>query len=314
MWDKAPEDEIVVKANELVTAQIDWTVWDYRVFIAHVAQIKRDDDCFKPQSIQVKRLGAMCGLDNAENLYHRCKGIASRLTKISIDIERGQKGSRTAGGISVYSKCVYKEKQGVIVGQFTDHMQPYLLEIKDRFTRYMKRRALSLGSIYSIRFYEILRRYDHTGRFRLSVDEIRDIFNLHDKYQRFTDLKRRVIDRAQEEIARETDVEFDYDVLRDGRSPVAVDFMIDSEEITPDVPGPSTREEPSNGSGSNDKGSTNGEGDKADDPLQDLTREEEKTLRAEAKEKAKTLHPDAGDRYIQAETERILRNMADDSN
>jgi plasmid replication initiation protein len=118
-------------------------------------------------------------------------------------------------------------------------MKPLLLQLKERgyFTMYLKSRALALESIYAVRFYEIIKRYEYEGSFTLSISELRVIFNLEDKYKRFRDLRKRVIDQAKKELDRRCDVTFEYEIIRKGRSPHKVRFRVrpnlDSDALEP---------------------------------------------------------------------------------
>lgn len=225
-----PEKELVVKANELVMSQLDLTKREYRVFLAHISQITQDDRGAEDLSIKITQL---CELSDVEtqNLYSEIDDIANRLTDKKIRVEEGDDGKRVGGYFNLYSSCKYKEETGEIVGTFTQKMKPMLLELKSHFTMYLRRHAMSLRSMYAMRFYEILKRYDHRESFSLSVERLRKIFNLEEKYQRFADLRRRVIDQAKEELDQQSDVSFNYTVVRDGNRPVEIDFdIIDQED------------------------------------------------------------------------------------
>lgn len=237
IWERLPDEEIVVKANELITSQLNWTTREYRVFIAHVSQLNRDDENFDEVSI---RLQELCKISetNTESLYSEMDQITDRLTDKKINVGKGMEGRQTGGYVNVYSSCTYDANTGEITGKFTEKMRPLLLQLKEHFTMYYRRHALAMRSTYAMRFYEILKRYEYQGRFQLSVEELRTIFGLEDKYSRFGDLRRNVIDRAQEELDEKGDVTFEYQVLREGRSPVAIDFSIENvyEEEVEDPP------------------------------------------------------------------------------
>lgn len=294
---RLPEDEIVVKANELVTSQIDWTIREYRIFVAHVSKISRDDDRFEPQSVRIKELCRMSGI-RTESLYEEAKGIADRLTDKKIRVEKGQKGSRTAGVVNVYASCAYREECGELVGRFTEEMGPFLLRLKDHFTMYYRRQALSLRSIYSVRFYEILKRYEYQGGFKLSVEELRTIFNLHNKYRRFRDLKRRVIERARAELDEKADVSFEYSVLRDGQKPVAVEFEVKSGIEEKEALPTSSQESEIQ--------------DRYLQKFDRLSENERRAVREQALEVAKQDNPGAGEKVIESQMWRHVRRIVEE--
>lgn len=299
LWERLPEEELVVKANELVMGQIAWSVLEYRVFIAHVSQISREDKRFKRQSVGVQQLCELSQVDT-ETLYSRAKGIADQLTQKNIVLERGEDGRREAGAVSVYASCKYKEETGELVGRFTEEMSPFLLELKDRFTMYYRRQALAMRSMYSMRFYEILKRYEYQGKFELRVDEFRNLFDLEDKYPRFVDLRRNVIDRAREELEEKADTTFEYNVVRDGQTPVSIQFdiqpVIDEEDALPNPSEQSPPEEPKLQSRYFQK-------------FDGLSAEEQNQIQSRAERRAKEENPSAGKRVIEAQTWRYVSRI-----
>lgn len=300
-----PETEQVVKANALVMGQIDWTLWEYRVFISHVAQLKKDDRTFEDIAVSIRELADAAGV-KSKSLYERGKKIAERLTDKKIRVEdRLENGSRRYSAVNVYSSCQYLEDGGVIKGRFTEEMRPYLLQLKERFTRYARGYALPLRSIYSMRFYEILKSYEYREHFRMTIDQLRTVFNLQDKYERFADLRRRVIDRAQEELGEsDADVTFEYEVVRDGRSPVAIDFW-----VQPNGAGAKTLDAPKPGHAPPQVNGSERAPDAIERAFDDLPAGEQKAIRKEARGRVLEDRPDAQGVVLQVEAWKRVRQI-----
>lgn len=287
IWKEYPEDEIVVKANELVMSQGQWTTREYRVFVAHVSQLSRDCDSFEPVSVNVKELCDLSGVET-ENMYGEVRDIADRLTDKKIRVERGPRGKEKGAFTNIYAKCGYDRKTGEIVGRFTEEMRPYLLKLKEQFTMYYRRNALSMRSTYSMRFYEILKRYEYQGQFKLAVTELRKIFGLEDKYDRFRDLRRRVIDKAQEELSERSDVSFEYSVERQGQRPERIHFEIHSTEDKALLPSEEAPNNPSDAASQSSVKESKTITQKAFEELPEDTRDD---VRQKAKKRAKRENP-----------------------
>jgi len=309
LWEQ-PQDEIVVKANELIMGQLDWTLWEYRVFISHVAQIRKEDTSLGAQVVYLRDLKRIVE-SRSNNDWERGKDIANRLTdkKIQIEITKGN-GQRSYAAINVYSSCVYEEEQGAFVGRFTEEMKPFLLQLKKRFTMYYKRHALALSSIYAVRFYEIIKRYEFKGEFELTVDEIRTIFNLHDKYRRFSNLKRRVIEKARKEINKTADVTFDYEVIREGQSPVAVRFAIrpNGSPVPPKLR-KSKKVSTRKSQDAPKRAPEHSSMDSVDLAFEALSEEAQHILRDEAREIARDQNPNAGEAVLTGQTWKQIRRL-----
>lgn len=77
--------------------------------------------------------------------------------------------------------------------------------------------AMELKSAYSMRFYEIARRWSDTKIWKISVEDFRDLFGCKEKYPAFNDMKRYIIDNAKEELDRVAPWSFSYEQHKVGR-------------------------------------------------------------------------------------------------
>lgn len=203
---------------------------------ALISQLDRDDEEFGYQKLHIKDLLEESGI-NDQALYHRAEKICGSLLEKKLEIKREEDGKRVYDGISLMTRCRYKEGDGYIEAKFNEEMKPFLLQLKRRFTMYKAGHFLPLRSTYSMRIYELLKMREGISILRISVDELRDILGVEDSYSSFSQLKYHVINKAQEEIGEKTDIYFTYDVEREGRSAKRVKFFIhQSEEEEPDTP------------------------------------------------------------------------------
>jgi len=224
----ADEEEIVAKANDLVRARHTFSTYEQRIFASMVAKLKRGSRKFPVQQVPVTQI---CSRSNSSDLYRRLDEIAKRLTSRKIVIRKtDDDGKRSFERINVFSKCKYKEGEGAIEARFTEDMRPFLLELKERFTLYLITVFLRLQSKYSTQIYELLKMRQGLRKIKMSVEEFRSVLALEDKYEQFYSLKKRVIEQARRELKEKADIYFTYDVIRDGRTPVAITFFIHTNE------------------------------------------------------------------------------------
>lgn len=103
---------------------------------------------------------------------------------------------------------------------------PYFLELKDGFTKYSLKAALSLTSVYSQKMYELLSRWkDYKKGWSVSVDELKMLLNATNyKYAQF---KQWCIDVATKEINEKTDLIVTWEVAeKSGRSVKRLHFNV----------------------------------------------------------------------------------------
>lgn len=220
--------EMVVKANDLVRAKANWTRLEHRVVGMMISQLDKEDEAFAPQKIYIKDLMELSGTDYGA-LYERAEAICSKLLKQEVYIRDEVDGKRRYRGYSPIVMCEYVEGDGCIVAQFNEAMKPFLLQLKRRFTMYRLQNFMRLTSQHSMRVYELLKMRSDLRHLRITIEEFRAILSCEHSYSRFSDFRRKVIDKTQDEIAEKTDISFKYQVERKGQTPTHVRFIIEDE-------------------------------------------------------------------------------------
>jgi len=120
-----------------------------------------------------------------------------------------------------------KYKDGILYSSIYDDLLPYFNEAQKRlFTIYNIENIKPLTSTYSIKIYELLKQYQKVGSRSFTVQELRQILNCKDKYKYFRDFKKFTLEVAKRELAEKTDIYFDYEIEKFGRSPEKVHFKI----------------------------------------------------------------------------------------
>lgn len=128
--------------------------------------------------------------------------------------------------IAWLSKATYNVNEGSVTVRFDPDLKPFFLLLNQKFTRYKLGNILHLRSNYSIRLYELLKSYEGLTERTFTVEELRAKLGVQDKYPVWINFRQRVIDHAQNEIAKKTDISFTYDTIRKGRSIHKIKFKI----------------------------------------------------------------------------------------
>ncbi|MDW0110946.1 replication initiation protein [Sporosarcina aquimarina] len=121
----------------------------------------------------------------------------------------------------------YKKGEGVIVLSFSPYLKPYLLQLKNQFTSYKLSNILSLGSGYSIRLYELMKKWQHLGKWECPVEELKPrigaVAKSHSAYGNF---KSKALLPAIEEVNEKTDLHISFKELKIGRKIERIEFTI----------------------------------------------------------------------------------------
>jgi plasmid replication initiation protein len=228
MAKRAKEDEnnYVVKSNTLVEARYRLSLQESHVVLWLLTQIKPDDEDFKSHRLDVVEYANLVGL-NAKGQYQEMEQITKRLMKRVLEVRSKDVKRKRLLQVSWLSSAEYFHGEGYVLLCFDPKLKPYLLQLKGQFTKINISDAMGFKSVHALRIFELLVQYEAVGNRKTSIEEIRQWCGVEkDEYELYADLKRKVINRAKDEINLKTDYEIDYEEIKDSRKVVAIDWSI----------------------------------------------------------------------------------------
>jgi plasmid replication initiation protein len=216
---------LVTQANNLIEARHNkpLTAREQKIVLTMVGGIEPQDEDFKDYLISLKSFSEMLGLAGSTK-YTEIKEIMKSLMEKTVEIP-----SENGGWILTHwvSSAEYVNGEGIIKLSFSPKLKPYLLQLKNQFTSYRLSNVLSLNSTYSIRLYELMKKWQHLGKWENSVEELKLKFGVtKESYQRYNHFKTRVILRAVEEVNEKTDLFIDFKEIKKGRGVDRIEFTI----------------------------------------------------------------------------------------
>lgn len=220
------ENHLVTQKNELVEAHhVDpLSINEQKVVLTMISMIEPADDDLKTYTLSVKDFAEMVGL-KGESTYTEIKKISKTLVSKVIEIPIGKKDWLVA---TWASSVRYRSSEGTVELSFDSKLKPYLLQLKNQFTSYRLSNILNLKSTYSIRLYELMKKWQHLGRWECSVEDLRGILGAkHVKsYSIYGNFKNRVLSPALIELNAKTDVQISFNEIKKGRSVERIEFII----------------------------------------------------------------------------------------
>lgn len=211
----------VTKHNELITSRVNFTLMEYRIFLYGVSLIDTPNDAFPLRyAINVKSFAKMFNID-ADRMYHVLKEtLADRMFNRSMTVEKeGTKKRR----YHLVRYIDYDDHNGTLEIQFDEEIKPFVHQLKSHFTSYYLEQVTHFKSTYSIRFYEwctmwLKQNNGKPTQFFLQIQEIKERLEIENKYQRYNNLKARVIQNSFDEINAFSDISVRYEEIKKGRS------------------------------------------------------------------------------------------------
>src|SRR5699024_7505158 len=220
-------NNLVTQSNSLIEAKHtqSLSLREQKIILTFVSMIQQDDEDFKIYSLPIKEFHNLVQLKGREH-YTQIKRIIKKLMEKTIEIPKADGGYL----ITHWATHVeYLAGKGTIQFSFEPKLKPYLLQLKRTFTSYRLNNIMSLGSYYSIRFYEFFKKWEKTGQWRTSLKHLKSLLGITQKsYEVYGNLKNRVIKPSIEELNQETDLNIELEEIKKGRQVAELVFKITS--------------------------------------------------------------------------------------
>lgn len=221
----------VVQANDLIGGRQALGLNSAKLIRAAVMQIKPEDNEIKPYVVTIKQLSELLEV-SPQNLYRDIDEITNDIIANPVFI-KAEDGKRVKWvKIPWVEFCQYESDVGVSL-QLNLRLKPFLIALQSHYTQYTLENILAMKSVYAIRIFEMIlsKIMTHTlpkkGTYViLDVEEIISGCELSDTYRIITNLKKRVLDVAVNEIKRVTLYDVSYENVKNGRKIEAFSFYV----------------------------------------------------------------------------------------
>lgn len=239
------KNKVAVIANKFIqSARYRLTIREQRLILYMATLIKPEDSDFKVYLIRISDIKDIIIPEKKKqgSFYEWLNELTESITsrKISFPTDFVIDGTRLKGHINWVSGAVPKlneDNELCIEFSFGPQMKPFLLGLKEKFTKLNYSELSTMRSRFAIRVYQMCKSYinEHGqyGRNTLTVkvQEFKERLCIADKYQQFSDLKRRVLDPSVKEINKKTSLNVALYIKRNNRRrPISISFTISNKE------------------------------------------------------------------------------------
>lgn len=227
------KEQYVVKANALIRkTRYNLTTQQQKIVLFAISKIHKGDAPFTVYRISLEELCKACGLDYDAGgyYYHAIREDLQKLTKR----EWCTLPDKTEMTISWIGDAKCEPGSGFVDIRFNPNMEPYLFDLKEKFTMYKLENVLILKNKYAIRLYEIIRSYTtqkdidegNEKEVMLSLDELKEMLDVQ-AYNTWYDFDRYVIKKAIDEINECSDeIHITYEPYKVGKAVKKINFII----------------------------------------------------------------------------------------
>ena len=221
----------VVKSNELIQkSRFSLSTLQQKILLYIISQISPYDNEFGMYEFSVVDFCKVCGIDPQGDMYRLIKDQIKNIADKSLWIEL-EDGNETL--VRWIERPYIDKKSGIIRIKLDDEMKPYLLQLKQQFTKYDLIYTLNFKSKYSIRLYEYLKSI-HFQKFQeyqqiIPIDKFQLIMDSN--YNEFKDFHTRALKPAYQEINEYTDISFEYQPIKDGKRVTAIKVIVNTKSV-----------------------------------------------------------------------------------
>ncbi|KGP71048.1 replication initiation protein [Pontibacillus yanchengensis] len=215
---------LVTQSNNLIEAKYREPLLarEQKLVLSVVSMIHPDDEDFKLYNISVKDFHNMMGLEG-EPKYSELQAITRKMLGKVVEIQKEKRLLQSTW----FSTIEYYEREGKIEFAFDPKLKPYLLQLKEAFTSYRLSNILSLNSAYSIRLYELMKKWQYITKVDYDVGSLKEKLGINKtKYKQYGHFKSRVLSPAIKELNNKTDISVEFKEIRKGRKVEKISFSI----------------------------------------------------------------------------------------
>ncbi len=220
-------NKLAIVHNQLIEKRNKFTLDEIRLMDTLISFIQPEDKELKDYKIPVSIFQELMG-SNRKDTYDIVRKAVRGLRNKGIEIETiNKKGKKVWETFSFISYGMYIEGEGSFIVRISREFKPYLLQLKEFFTKVPIKYTYRMSSKYSVLLYELLKQYENFGRRKDSIDKLRTILGIEpNEYKRFYDFEKWVIKTAVKEINEKTDIEVSYIKKKTGRKITHIEFQI----------------------------------------------------------------------------------------
>ena len=210
----AERKQLVVKSNEIVQkSRYHLGTQQQKLILYMISKIRPEDTEFKEYAFELKNLCKILNIDVNGANYYRFKESIKKIADTSfwLEIDGKDRLYRWIDDVTI------EDGKTLVKIKFDEDLKPFLLQLRESFTYYQLENVLCFDSKYSFRLYEIFQSYGFIGEIMFSLDELKRLLMIENKYNRFSMFKVNVLNKAIDEINKYTDINISYSLIRENR-------------------------------------------------------------------------------------------------
>lgn len=199
--------QVIKQGIELTHAKTPLSRAELDLILVLIAQIKQEDTKFKDYHFTLKELSVYMGRELQSKQIRNL--VMSLLEKPLLLPIEGMLDSEHWMATNWFSYFTYNN--GVISCAFNERLQPFLLDIKGRYSIGSLKTLLSMKSKYSKELYLVLSSEAYKGFYEVEVIDLMKKLQVPKSLLNYADFKRKVLIQSKQDMDKFSDISFELE-------------------------------------------------------------------------------------------------------
>lgn len=222
---KLHRNNTIKQSNRLIMARYKLTLYEQRMIIAICSQLHSIDD-FEPVRVRVADMADFCNF-KGKDAYNRVHNTLLRLMRRTLQI---MKPDGTYYVTHWLQTADYIDGGGIIEYGVDKLLIPDFINLKEAYFSTSAQKMMELKGDYSARLYFMIGKMVKVGEFDLSLNQIKESFELGKTYDIITNIKKRVIEPSLAEINDKTDLNVTWNYVKEGRKITKLHIKVEKKD------------------------------------------------------------------------------------
>ncbi len=209
---------IVRKSNDLIEARYKMTMWEVRVWDKFLSILRKEHEVKDEYKIAISEIIQNYQLQDDKRAFQRIIQASHALQDRYITnstISRDEFRHLRSHIFASVETVVTNDGDSYILFEVPRKIKPILTATNERYKDFALENFIGISSFYSKRVYELLKQYERIGERTFTIDDLRDVLAIEDnEYKLYGHFKKRIVDKAQEDLLRCTDISFTYEEVK----------------------------------------------------------------------------------------------------
>ncbi|MCM3358677.1 replication initiation protein [Psychrobacillus sp. MER TA 171] len=199
------------------------TLIETRIIKSLVSTIQPSMEDISCIRLNLKDFMELIGMKNTNQTH--IKRICANLSEKRIDVQRMDSEDWIV--TRWVAEVRYLSREKILEFDIPRSTQGYFKDFSKGYVHYELKYALMAKSVYTVRIYELSKKWFKLKSFEYELDELRKkIGAIGKSYDIYGNFKAKALKPAIDEINEITDIKIDYKEIKDGKKVVAIKFSV----------------------------------------------------------------------------------------